>query len=105
MKAEVLNRVVKMHDFVKEMGDGLSLLRFHTILDNMIEIAHEIDDRGLLEDQQMYDVWELIMMFEDSVQNDMPIDYARRYLESRLGSIIKVLHGEKVIVRGDDCEE
>ena len=99
MKAEVLNRVVKMHDFVKEMGDGLSLLRFHTILDNMIEIAHEIDDRGLLEDQQMYDVWELIMMFEDSVQNDMPIDYARKYLEKRLSSIIKTLQGEKVLIR------
>lgn len=98
MKAEVLNRVVKMHDFVKEMGDGLSLLRFHTILDNMIEIAHEIDDRGLLEDQQMYDVWELIMMFEDSVQNDMPIDYAREYLEKRLSSIIKTLQGEKVLI-------
>lgn len=99
MKAEVLNRVVKMHDFVKEMGDGLSLLRFHTILDNMIEIAHEIDDRGLLEDQQMYDVWELIMMFDDSVQNDMPIDYAREYLEKRLSSIIKTLQGEKVLIR------
>ena len=99
MKAEVLNRVVKMHDFVKEMGDGLSLLRFHTILDNMVEIANEINDRGLLEDQQMYDVWELIMMFEDSVQNDMPIDYAREYLEKRLSSIIKTLQGEKVLIR------
>ena len=99
MKAEVLNRVVKMHDFVKEMGDGLSLLRFHTILDNMVEIANEINDRGLLEDQQMYDVWELIMMFDDSVQNDMPIDYAREYLEKRLSSIIKTLQGEKVLIR------
>ena len=88
-----------MHDFVKEMGDGLSLLRFHTILDNMVEIANEINDRGLLEDQQMYDVWELIMMFDDSVQNDMPIDYAREYLEKRLSSIIKTLQGEKVLIR------
>ena len=48
----------------------------------------------------MYNVWELIMMFDDEVANDMPIDYAREYLEKRLSSIIKTLQGEKVLIRG-----
>ncbi len=47
----------------------------------------------------MFDVWELIMMFDDEVANDMPIDSAREYLEKRLSSIIKTLRGEKVLIR------
>ena len=100
MIADFLNRVEKMYDFVKGMGDELPILRFFSILDEMIEIAREIDEKGLLEDEQMFDVWELIMMFDDEVANDMPIDYAREYLEKRLSSIIKTLQGEKVLIRG-----
>lgn len=100
MKADFLNRVEKMYDFVKGMGDELPMLRFFSILDEMIEIAREIDEKGLLGDEQMFDVWELIMTFDDSVQNDMPIGNAREYLEKRLSSIIKTLQGEKVLIRG-----
>ena len=100
MKADFLNRVEKMYDFVKGMGEDLKIKRFFSTLDEMIEIAREIDEKGLLEDEQMLDVWELIMMFDDSVANDMPIDYAREYLEKRLSSIIKTLQGEKVLIRG-----
>ena len=64
------------------------------------EIAREINEKGLLGDEQMFDVWELIMTFDDSVQNDMPIGNAREYLETRLSSIIKILQGEKVLIRG-----
>ena len=100
MKADFLNRVEKMYDFVKGMGEDLSIKGFFSFLDEMTEIAREIDEKGLLEDEQMFDVWELIMMFDDEVANDMPIDSARDYLEKRLSSIIKTLQGEKIIWRG-----
>ena len=100
MKADFLNRVEKMYDFVKGMGEDLKIKRFFSTLDEMTEIAREIDEKGLLEDEQMFDVWELIMMFDDEVANDMPIDFAREYLEKRLSSIIKTLQGEKVLIRG-----
>ena len=72
---------------------------FDNVVHVLITSAREIDEKGLLEDEQMLDVWELIMMFDDSVANDMPIDYAREYLEKRLSSIIKTLQGEKVLIR------
>jgi hypothetical protein len=100
MKADFLNRVEKMYDFVKGMGEDLKIKRFFSTLDEMTEIAREIDEKGLLEDEQMFDVWELIMTFDDSVQNDMAIGNAREYLEKRLSSIIKTLQGEKVLIRG-----
>jgi hypothetical protein len=100
MKADFLNRVEKMYDFVKGMGEDLKIKRFFSTLDEMTEIAREINEKGLLEDEQMFDVWELIMMFDDEVANDMPIDSAREYLEKRLSSIIKTLQGEKVLIRG-----
>ena len=100
MKADFLNRVERMYDFVKGMGEDLKIKRFFSTLDEMTEFAREINEKGLLEDEQMFDVWELIMMFDDSVANDMPIDYAREYLEMRLSSIIKTLQGKKVIIRG-----
>ena len=100
MKADFLDRVENMYDFVKGMGEDLSIKRFFTILDKMTEIAREINEKGLLEDEQMFDVWELIMMFDDEVANDIPIDSAREYLEKRLSSIIKTLQGEKVLIRG-----
>ena len=105
MKADYLNRVEKMYDFVKGMGEDLKIKRFFSTLDEMIEIAREIDEKGLLEDEQMLDVWELIMMFDDSVANDMPIDYARKYLETRLSSIIKTLQGENVVSYGQNCSD
>ena len=97
MKADFLNRVEKMYDFVKGMGEDLKIKRFFSILDEMTEIAREIDEKGLLEDEQMFDVWELIMMFDDDVANEMPIGCAREYLEKRLSSIIKTLQGERII--------
>jgi hypothetical protein len=100
MKAEILDRVEKMYDFVKGMGEDLSIKGFFSFLDEMTEIAREIDEKGLLEDEQMFDVWEWIMMFDDEVANNMPIDSAREYLEMRLSSIIKILRGEKIIIRG-----
>ena len=66
----------------------------------MLEIARDINEKGKMEDEQMFDVWELIMMFDDDVANEMPIAYAREYLEKRLSSIVKVLKGEKVLIRG-----
>ena len=105
MKADFLNRVEKMYDFVKGMGEDLKIKRFFSTLDEMTEIAREIDEKGLLEDEQMLDVWELIMMFDDSVANDMPIDYARKYLETRLSSIIKTLQGENVVSYGQNCSD
>lgn len=95
----LLLKVRKMYDFVKSMGDDLSILRFSHIVNQMTEIAKEIDEKGLLNDEQMFDVWELIMMFDDSVQNDMPIGCANEYLEMRLNTIIKILQGEKIIMR------
>ena len=89
-----------MYDFVNDTGDDLKIKGFFSILDEMTEIANEIDEKGLLNDEQMFDVWELITTFDDSVQNDMPIDSAREYLEKRLSSIIKILQGEKVLIRG-----
>ena len=100
MKAEILDRVEKMYDFVKGMGEDLSIKRFFSVLDKMTEIAREINEKELLEDEQMFDVWELIKMFDDEVANDMPIGYAREYLEKRLSSIIKTLQGEKLLIRG-----
>ncbi|MBR5897930.1 MAG: hypothetical protein IKZ14_00495 [Muribaculaceae bacterium] len=100
MKAEILDRVEKMYDFVKDMGNDLKIKRFFSILDEMTEIANNIDEKGLLNDEQMYDVWELIMMFDDDVANEMPIGYAQENLEKRLSSIVKTLQGEKVIFRG-----
>lgn len=100
MKADFLDRVENMYDFVKGMGEDLSIKRFFSILDEMTEIAREINEKGQMEDEQMFDVWELIMMFDDEVANDMPIDSAREYLEKRLSSIIKTLQGEKVLIRG-----
>ena len=105
MIADFLNRVEKMYDFVKGMGEDLKIKRFFSILDEMTEIAREIDEKGLLEDEQMLDVWELIMMFDDSVANGMPIDYARKYLENRLSSIIKTLQGENVVSYGQNCSD
>lgn len=105
MKVEILGRVEKMYDFVKGMGEDLKIKRFFSTLDEMIEIAREIDEKGLLGDEQMFDVWELIKMFGDEVINDMPIDYAREYLEKRLSSIIKTLQGENVVSYGQNCSD
>ena len=105
MKAEILDRVEKMYDFVKGMGEDLSIKGFFSFLDEMTEIAREIDEKRLLEDEQMFDVWKLIMMFDDEVANDMPIDSAREYLEKRLSSIIKTLQGEKVVSYGKNCSD
>lgn len=105
MKADFLNRVEKMYDFVKGMGEDLKIKRFFSILDEMTEIAREIDEKGLLEDEQMFDVWELILTFDDSVQNDMAIGNAREYLETRLSSIIKTLQGENVVSYGQNCSD
>ena len=100
IKADILKRVEQMYDYVKDAGDDLKIKRFFLFLDNMRKIAGEIDEKGLMDDEQMYDVWELIMMFDDDVANEMPIGCAREYLEKRLSSIIKVLQGEKIIWRG-----
>ena len=100
MKADFLNRVEKMYDFVNGMGEKFSIKSFFSTLDDMMKIAKKIDDVGIFEDEQLYDVWELIMTFDDEVANDMPIDYAREYLEMRLSSIIKTLQGKKVLIRG-----
>ena len=105
MKADFLNRVEKMYDFVKGIGEDLKIKRFFSTLDEMTEIAREIDEKGLLGDEQMFDVWELIKMFGDEVINDMPIDYAREYLEKRLSSIIKTLQGENVVSYGQNCSD
>ena len=99
MKAEILERVENMYDFVKDMGDELKIKRFFSILDEMTDIAREIQENDLLDDEQLHDVWELIMMFDDDVANEMPIAHAREYLEKRLSSIIKTLQGEKVLIR------
>ena len=100
IKADILKRVEQMYDYVKDAGDDLKIKRFFLFLDNMRKIAGEIDEKGLMDDEQMYDVWELIMMFDDDGANEMPIGSAREYLEKRLSSIIKVLQGEKIIWRG-----
>lgn len=71
MKTDILDKVERMYDFVKSMGDELPMLRFSQILDEMMEIAKDIDEKGQMEDEQMYDVWELIMMFGDEVANNM----------------------------------
>ena len=65
----------------------------------MTDIAREIQENDLLDDEQLLDVYELIMMFDDDVANEMPIVHAREYLEKRLSSIIKTLQGEKVLIR------
>lgn len=100
IKTDILKRVEQMYDSVKDAGDDLKIKRFFLFLDNMREIAGEINEKGLMEDEQMYDVWELIMMFDDDVANEMPIGCAREYLEKRLSSIIKTLQGEKILFRG-----
>ena len=99
IKADILKRVEQMYDYVKDAGDDLKIKRFFLFLDNMRKIAGEIDEKGLMDDEQMYDVWELIMMFDDDVANEMPIGCAREYLEKRLSSIIKTLQGEKILFR------
>ena len=53
MKADFLNRVEKMYDFVKGMGEDLKIKRFFSTLDEMTEIAREINEKGLLGDEQM----------------------------------------------------
>ena len=45
MKADFLNRVEKMYDFVKGMGEDLSIKRFFSVLDKMTEIAREINEK------------------------------------------------------------
>lgn len=100
MKADILKRVEQMYNCVKEAGDELKIKRFSLFLDNMMKIAGEIDEKGLMDDEQMCDVWWLIMMFGDEVANDMSIGYARENLEGRLSSIIKTLQGEKILFRG-----
>ena len=99
MKADFLNRVEKMYDFVNGMGEKFSIKSFFSTLDNMMKIAKEIDDVGIFEDEQLYDVWELILMFNDDWINGMSISCAQEYLEMRLSSIIKILQGEKIIFR------
>ena len=42
MKTAILERVEKMYDFVKDMGDELKIKRFFSILDEMTDIAREI---------------------------------------------------------------
>ena len=96
----LLLKVRKMYDFVKCMGENLSILRFFHVVNQMTEISKEIYEKDLLDDKQMFDVWELIMMFDDDVANEMPIGCAREYLEKRLSSIIKTLQGEKILFRG-----
>ena len=100
MKADILKRVEQMYNYVKDAGDDLKIKRFSCFLDNMMKIAGEIDEKGLMDDEQMCDVWWLIMMFGDEVANDMSIGYAREDLEGRLSSIIKTLRGEKILFRG-----
>ena len=95
----LLLKVRKMYDFVKCMGENLSILRFFHVVNQMTEIAKEIDEKGLLDDEQMFDVWELIKMFDDDVENGITLGNARECLEMRLNSIIKVLQGEKIIIR------
>ena len=99
LKADILSRVESMFDYVKDVRDDLKIKRFYLFLDDMMEIAREIDEKGHMKDEQMYDIWSLITMFNDEVANDMPICSAREYLEMRLSSIIKVLQGEKIIFR------
>ena len=70
------------------------------VSEEMTEIANKIDEKGLLNDEQMHDVWELITDFNDEVVNDMTIGSAQDYLEMRLSSIIKTLQGEKILFRG-----
>ena len=100
MKADILKRVGQMYDCVKDAGDNLKIKRFSLFLDDMMTIAGEIDEKGLMEDEQMCDVWWLIMMFVDEVANGISIGYAREHLEMRLLSIIKTLQGEKILFRG-----
>ena len=99
MKADFLNRVEKMYDFVNGMGEKFSIKSFFSTLDDMMKIAKEIDDVGIFDDEQLYDVWELILMFNDDWINGMSISCAQEYLEMRLSSIIKILQGEKIIFR------
>lgn len=99
MKIDFLNRVEKMYDFVNGMGEKFSIKSFFSTLDNMMKIAIEIDDVGIFDDEQLYDVWELILMFNDDWINGMSISCAQEYLEMRLTSIIKILQGEKIIFR------
>lgn len=99
LKADILSRVESMFDYVKDVREDLKIKRFYLFLDDMMEIAREIEEKGHMKDEQMYDILSLITMFNDEVANDMPICSAREYLEMRLSSIIKVLQGEKIIFR------
>ena len=47
----------------------------------------------------------MLLTFDDEVANDMPIDYARKYLETRLSSIIKTLQGENVVSYGQNYSD
>ena len=105
MKVDILKRIEQMYDCVKDAGDDLKIKRFFHFLDEMTEITREIDERGLLEDEQMSDVWELITDFNDEVVNEMPISSAQEYLEKRLSSIIKTLQGENVVSYGQNCSD
>lgn len=49
----LLLKVRKMYDFVKCMGEDLKIKRFFSTLDEMTEIAREINEKGLLGDEQM----------------------------------------------------
>ncbi len=46
MKADFLNRVENMHDFVSGMGEDLSIKRFFSVLDEMTEIAVRLMKKG-----------------------------------------------------------
>ena len=74
--------------------------RFFQFLNEMIRIANEIEKKGLMEDEIMYNVWDLITDFDDDVTNEMPIGSAQDYLEIRLSDIIAALQGEEVVVGG-----
>ena len=100
IKTDILKRVEQMYDFVKGMGDRFSIKSFFSTLDDMMKIASKINEIGIFEDEQLYDVWELILMFNDDWINGMSISSAQEYLEKRLSSIIKVLQGEKILFRG-----
>ena len=39
MKADILERVEQMYDYVKDAGDDLKIKRFSCFLDNMMKIA------------------------------------------------------------------
>ena len=100
MKADFLNKVERMYNYVKAARDDFKIKRFFQFLNEMIRIANEIEKKGLMEDEIMYNVWDLITDFDDDVTNEMPIGSAQDYLEIRLSDIIAALQGEEVVVGG-----